>query len=375
MSDMWPEGTSEADTEALRALAAAGVGEGDFEGDEAGVPADLVQLYEVLEWENAVADRAGEPLPHPEVGVPPPIDPGTVNSTPLVSRAGWGARAPLSVTARNLTENTAHYGGPSPWPAGADRSSSARFAASTDHARCPAIVRAYQAFHMDQRGWQDIAYSSLVCPHRTRYEGRGKDVRTAANGTTTGNNVSHATCYIAGDGDPLTDGAKWAYLDEHVRLEGLDKVHSDWKSTACPGAPLRAWVKAGHPAPGPVAPPPPPPPPPDTEDDMLDIIAGDERPNEWYATDWLVKRQVAPADAALIAWQAARTGRKVGIDKDNRPFVVAQARVDAIPTAGDMLRDAFGHTGGSFPEGTDGAAAAQVRARAKEGAAQALAEG
>ena len=128
-----------------------------------------------------------------------------------------------------------------------DRSSAARFAATTDHNRCPTIMRAYQAFHMDQRGWQDFAYSSGACPHGVRYEGRGKDVRTAAQGTTVGNDTSHATCYLAGDGDPLTDGAKRAFADESARLDGLRRGHRDWKPTACPGDPLYAWVHGGQP--------------------------------------------------------------------------------------------------------------------------------
>jgi hypothetical protein len=270
MTDPTPQ-----DAAALEELAAAGIGEGDFDGDHA-VPADLVVLYEVLEWENAVAfeeavasDADVVELPHPEIGLHLGNDPGVERSTPFVSRAGWGARAPKSVTRRDLTRNTAHYGGPSPWPSAADRSGPARFAATTDHARCPTICRAYQAYHMDTRGWQDIAYSSLVCPHRTRYEGRGKDVRTAANGTTAGNNASHATCYIAGEGDPLPDGTKQAYLDESARLDGLDAVHSDWKSTACPREPVRRWVKAGMPAP---TPPPPEDDLPYTEKQLLAII-------------------------------------------------------------------------------------------------------
>jgi hypothetical protein len=252
--DLWPTWISDEDRPALDALAAAGIGEGDFDGDHE-VPADLIELYEVLEWENAVADGEGRDLPHPDIGVPPPNDSGTARSTPFVSRAGWGARAPKFVTTTDLTENTGHYGGPSPW-SGVDRSSAARFLATADHNRCPTIVRGYQNFHMDTRGWSDIAYSSLACPHGTRYEGRGRNVRTAAQGTNAGNNVSHATCYIAGDGDPLTDPAKLAYLDEHVRLEGLFKGHRDWKSTACPGNPLYNWIHAGRPRPGGTTPPP-----------------------------------------------------------------------------------------------------------------------
>lgn len=156
--------------------------------------------------------------------------------------------------------DTAHYGGPSPWGSGVDRSSAVRFHATADHNRCATIVRAYQAFHMDSRGWADIAYSSLVCPHGHRYEGRGLDARTAAQGTNIGNNTSHATCYIAGDGDPLTPQAMAAYVDESHRLRGLKKGHRDWKPTACPGDPLYRWVHSGQSAPAPAPGPEPKPP-------------------------------------------------------------------------------------------------------------------
>lgn len=165
--------------------------------------------------------------------------------TPFHSRSDWGARPARYETHRYLGEDTAHYGGPSPWGSNVDRSSAARFYATADHNRCATIWRAYQAFHLDSRGWADIAYSSGVCPHGHRYEGRGPDVRTAAQGTTAGNNASHATCYIAGAGDPLTDQAKAAFADESRRLRGLRKGHRDWKSTACPGDPLYRWVHSG----------------------------------------------------------------------------------------------------------------------------------
>ena len=166
-------------------------------------------------------------------------------TTPFVTRAEWGARAATS-TSRNITPRhlTAHYAGPSPWKHG-----------QMDHSRCAGIWRGFQAFHMGARGWSDIAYTSGVCPHGYRYEGRGPGVRTAANGTNTGNQLSYATCYIAGEGDPLTDDAKRAFLDEATRLGvPLNKVHSDWKATGCPGDPLRVWVKAGAVSPGGTAP-------------------------------------------------------------------------------------------------------------------------
>lgn len=157
---------------------------------------------------------------------------------------------------------TAHYGGRSPWGV-ADRSGSDVFRDSTDHARCPTIVRAWHAYHLS-KGWFGLAYTSAVCPHGHRFEGRGPGHRTGAQGTNDGNRRSYATVYVAGQGDPLTDEAKIALLDEEIRL-GVDFewVHSDWKPTACPGDKVRAWKAEGwQPPTGTEAPPTPPPAPP-----------------------------------------------------------------------------------------------------------------
>lgn len=144
---------------------------------------------------------------------------------------------------------TAHYGGDSPWGA-ADRSSPARFRDTTDHARCASIVRAWHAFHLS-KGWFGFAYTSAVCPHGHRFEGRGPGRRTGANGTNAGNLRSYAVVYIAGGSDPVTDEAKHAYHDEVARLgKPLRWDHSDWKATACAGDPMRAWEAAGWPRPG-----------------------------------------------------------------------------------------------------------------------------
>jgi hypothetical protein len=256
-------------------------GEHPDSGDEGGVPADLVELYEVLEWENAVAAQYGDALPHPQIGVPPPFDPGVERSTPFVTRAGWGARPPECVS-RNISPEgtTLHYGGPSPWGSGVDRMTAVRFLATASHARCATIMRAYQAFHLDSRGWCDFAYSSGVCPHGTRYEGRGPGVRTAAQGTNDGNLRSYACVGLWGDGDPLTDPAKLAYLDEGARLARLRWGHRDWKSTACPGNPAYAWRSAGFPRPA-TSPPPPEPTPPEEDDMPPPIIARTSDQRAW----------------------------------------------------------------------------------------------
>jgi hypothetical protein len=178
------------------------------------------------------------------------------------SRAEWGAR-PRVCSSTNISPEgiTVHYGGPSPWGSGVDRSSPARFAETADHNRCASILRAYQAYHLDTQGWCDLAYNSAVCPHGVRYEGRGLGLRSGAQGTNEGNRRSYAVVGLWGSGDPLTEGAKKAFLDEADRFAKLLRWgHRDWKSTSCPGDPTYGWRKAGFPrpsGPGPTTPPPP----------------------------------------------------------------------------------------------------------------------
>lgn len=175
----------------------------------------------------------------------------------LITRAEWGARPARGAIGNINPEGiTVHYNGPAfggfPW----------------DHGRCAQMVRGTQAFHLDGRGWADIAYTACVCPHGFVFEGRGTRQRTAAQGTNAGNARSLALMFLIGEGEPLTDEARavavwWA--NEIARLP-LRWAHRDWHSTACPGTPLTAWTRSGFIPPGlaaaPTAPPPPPPVPP-----------------------------------------------------------------------------------------------------------------
>lgn len=183
---------------------------------------------------------------------------GRIFGTPLWELDEWSAdRGPRSTTRISDPQGTtAHYAGPSDWrQAGVDRSTPDRFAATTDHDRCPQIMRAHRDFHMDSRGWSFYAYSGSACPHQQAFIGRGRDVRTAAQGTTAGNNRSLAIQALGlgvtnGVEDPLTDGAKRAFIDLADYLGyPLRWGHRDWKSTSCPGAPTYAWRLAGFPRP------------------------------------------------------------------------------------------------------------------------------
>jgi hypothetical protein len=175
----------------------------------------------------------------------------------LITRAEWGARPARGGIGTISPEGiTVHYNGPAfggfPW----------------DHGRCGQLVRATQAFHLDGRGWADIAYTACVCPHGFVFEGRGVRQRTAAQGTNAGNARSLALMFLIGEGEPATDEARavaiwWA--NEVARVP-LRWAHRDWHSTACPGDPLAFWKATGFRPPGlpatPTAPPPAPPVPP-----------------------------------------------------------------------------------------------------------------
>nr|WP_121182425.1 peptidoglycan-binding domain-containing protein [Nocardiopsis sp. Huas11] len=154
----------------------------------------------------------------------------------IISRSGWGARAPrsgVSAVWRSRTGFTVHYssGPPTQTP------------------------RQIQDFHMDGRGWSDVGYNFLV-DHRGRvYEGRGW---TTVGAHAAPHNVSHiGVCFIGGDGD-ATDAAKVAIrslYDEANRRAGrtLAKTYHgglSGNSTSCPGSDLRSWVRAGMPSSG-----------------------------------------------------------------------------------------------------------------------------
>lgn len=55
MSDIWPEGITDADAETLDELAAAGIGEGDFDDDHT-VPPELTDLYIEIEQQGETVE-------------------------------------------------------------------------------------------------------------------------------------------------------------------------------------------------------------------------------------------------------------------------------------------------------------------------------
>lgn len=166
----------------------------------------------------------------------------------FVTREQWGARPPRSRQWLSGTQgNTIHWEGPG--------------MGDYAHETCASKVRAIQAYHMDKKRWADIAYNTITCRHGYVFAGRGYGVRSAAQGTNEGNNLSYAHCAMIGVGDPVTeelkDSLRWV-VEEFQRLgSGTKKwTHSDWHSTACCGPTLIPWTHAGMPDEIPTLPPP-----------------------------------------------------------------------------------------------------------------------
>ena len=134
---------------------------------------------------------------------------------------------------------------------------------------CYEIWRNWQRFHMVNRGWADIAYTMGFCNHGFVFAGRGFNTRTAAQGSTDGNNRFYAFVWIGGVKDPMTADAvkamQWCVNEAREKGNAGMQVrpHSNFNATTCPGPRLAAEAaiihnKAISLVPTPVDPPPPP---------------------------------------------------------------------------------------------------------------------
>jgi hypothetical protein len=181
----------------------------------------------------------------------------------IVSRAEWGARPPRyqKRIATPTRELWIHHSG--------------------DNAKGAAGVRAIQRFHMDTRGWSDIAYSFLIDNDTgTIYEGRGWGIQ---GGHTRGHNtISHAICFM-GNFEVITPtreallAGTWLFHEGHRRRQWIrvSGGHRDASgaSTSCPGRNLYRLLGAlSIPPYKPPAPTPTPPPVPVGQDGDMDLI-------------------------------------------------------------------------------------------------------
>lgn len=80
----------------------------------------------------------------------------------IISRTEWKARKRIDFRMLPVTPTpyvVIHHGGVPKY--------------CQDQEACSAIVRSYQNFHLDDRGWWDIGYNFLIGEDGNVYEGRG----------------------------------------------------------------------------------------------------------------------------------------------------------------------------------------------------------
>jgi hypothetical protein len=156
----------------------------------------------------------------------------------IVSRRQWGARKPKDRSyqdPRSVRELFIHY---SESPSASSLSEQKK------------IMRGLQDFHMDGRGWSDIAYNYLVFNgSRPRvFYGRGARVIPAAQ--LNHNTGTVAVCVVMRANDKLTWQTKlqlrrvvWHLRRKIVKRNVPVRPHSAVTETSCPGDQLRAWIK------------------------------------------------------------------------------------------------------------------------------------
>lgn len=161
----------------------------------------------------------------------------------FVTKEAWGSTLGRQATPRThpigATKGvTIHWEGPT--------------MGSFPHSQCAGKVRSIERFHEQTRGWADLAYSGIVCPHGYVFEGRGVGTQTAANGSSDDNDDYYALCYLGGQGDPFTDAGKVGFIEgvQWLRSEGDAgrevNGHRDHKSTECPGDVIYRWLQTAN---------------------------------------------------------------------------------------------------------------------------------
>lgn len=157
------------------------------------------------------------------------------------TRDDWKARSPrgriTTVSPSRRVGCMWHWNGP------------AMRLAGRPHSACLAAVLADQRFHQGTRGWSDVGYTGLICPHGRAIEGRGVD--TVGAHCAGYNTDWYGFQFMLGEGETVT-AAQWARAAELIRdvtarsghaLRHLP--HSAGFATSCPGPEITARVKSG----------------------------------------------------------------------------------------------------------------------------------
>jgi hypothetical protein len=174
----------------------------------------------------------------PETTEPPPTSPpGGDGVVTVICRESWGARAAEDGMQDHTIERlTVHH--------------TAAFLG--DNGRAPAMVRGHQRFHIDDRGWPDLAYHYIIDAKGYAYEGR--DTTKAGDTATRYDPAGHFLVCCEGNFDDqsvpeaqlgaLVDVLAWAAARFGVGADAITG-HRDHAATTCPGSSLYSTIEDG----------------------------------------------------------------------------------------------------------------------------------
>jgi hypothetical protein len=154
----------------------------------------------------------------------------------------WGSRTVYPDGSKrpwNLDKIVLHWGGSTDPGDGQDHES--------------AVLRGWQRYHMDTKGWTDIAYGFGFGNSGLVYRCRGFNRQGATSGDYDNDGIKEnyealSFVWIGGLGHGPPSDAAFAALGQAIRDVFADygevpvTVHSDHKATACPGDDIREWV-------------------------------------------------------------------------------------------------------------------------------------
>lgn len=154
----------------------------------------------------------------------------------VIGRDGWGAKsAGDELVAHTIDRVTVHHTG----------------VVLDTNAEAPAAIRRHQDFHIDSRGWPDLAYHYMIDAAGNVYQGRHQDF---AGDSRSYDTTGHLLVCCEGHfgRQPLPDAQRvsleamvaWALAAYDVPADTI-AGHGDYARTSCPGDALRTLIATG----------------------------------------------------------------------------------------------------------------------------------
>lgn len=156
----------------------------------------------------------------------------------ILPRSAWNARTPkralTPLVNSRLTHIVAHWPGDSRELAGRNSIG---------------LLRAWQAYHMNNRGWNDIGYNYAIDQKGIVWEGRGWNKGGHVLGEQ--NAVMVGVLFMVGNDEPMSPEMQMSgsYLFQWIDNRAGGKLkrsgHCDWANKLCPGPFVLSWLRRG----------------------------------------------------------------------------------------------------------------------------------